>query len=89
MQVFRITTEICKQVFPVTLDVDNPAFLAGLKRLLAISEKMATSKGQNGVGGLLKRAGLTAVAGVTLVRMFLMRPQQHELPVQVCMAPAW
>jgi magnesium-protoporphyrin IX monomethyl ester (oxidative) cyclase len=89
MQVFRITTEICKQVFPVTLDVDNPAFLAGLQRLLAISEKMATSKGQNGVGGLLKRVGLTAVAGVTLVRMFLMRPQQHELPQQVCMAPAW
>ena len=89
MQVFRITTEICKQVFPVTLDVDNPAFLAGMQRLLWISERIAASKGQFGLGGLLKRVGLIAAAGVTLGRLFLMRPHRHELPSQVRMAPAW
>ncbi|MGD0109112.1 MAG: magnesium-protoporphyrin IX monomethyl ester (oxidative) cyclase, partial [Rhodopila sp.] len=89
MQVFRITTEICKQVFPVTLDLENPAFLAGLQRLLRISEQIAASKAQYGLGGLLKRAGLTAAAGLTLGRLFLMRPQRHELPAQIRMAPAW
>jgi magnesium-protoporphyrin IX monomethyl ester (oxidative) cyclase len=89
MQVFRITQEISKQVFPVTLDLDNPAFLAGMQKLLAISRKMAMSKGHYGAGGMLRRAGLIASAGITLARLFFMRPQRHELPSQVRMAPAW
>ena len=89
MQVFRITTEICKQVFPVTLDLDNPAFLAGLQRLLRLSERIEANKGQYGLGGILKGLGLKASAGATLVRLFLMRPRQHELPRDIRMAPAW
>jgi magnesium-protoporphyrin IX monomethyl ester (oxidative) cyclase len=69
--------------------LDNPAFLAGLQRLLRISDSMATSKGQYGLGGLIKRVGLMAAAGWTFGRLFLMRPQSHELPRQVRVAPAW
>ena len=82
MQVFRITTEICKQVFPVTLDVDNPAFLAGLQRLLGIARRLETAKGIRGLA-------LKASAAATLVRLFIMRPQRHELPREIRMAPAW
>jgi magnesium-protoporphyrin IX monomethyl ester (oxidative) cyclase len=87
--VFRITTEICKQVFPVTLDVDNPAFLAGLQRLLGISVRIDEAKAQRGLGGLLKRVVLTVGAGLTLGRLFLMRPQSHALPREIRIAPAW
>jgi magnesium-protoporphyrin IX monomethyl ester (oxidative) cyclase len=89
MQVFRITTEISKQVFPVTLDVDNPAFLAGLQRLLRISREMEGAKSQYGIGGILKNLGLKASAAFTLARLFLLRPQTHELPADVRVAPAW
>ena len=89
MQVFRITTEICRQVFPVTLDVDNPRFLAGLERLRRTGERIAAAKAQRGVGGTLKRVALTAGAGLTIARLFLLRPARHALPAQVRMAPAW
>ena len=89
MQVFRITTEICRQVFPVTLDVDNPAFLAGLERLRILGERLAGAKAQRGLGGGLKRLMLLGRCGLTIGRLFLMRPISRELPREIRMAPAW
>jgi magnesium-protoporphyrin IX monomethyl ester (oxidative) cyclase len=89
MQVFRITQEISKQVFPVTLDLENPAFLAGLEKLRLINDKIAAARAHRGLGGLIKRATYTAEAGLTLVRLFFMRPKRHELPSQILMAPSW
>lgn len=89
MQVFRITTEISRQVFPVTLDIDNPKFMAGLERLYRIAERTRQARAQRGVGGAVKRAALAAGAAATLARLFLMRPLSHELPAQVRLSPAW
>ena len=38
-KVFRITSEISKQVFPVSLDIDHPAFRAGMERLFRIQQR--------------------------------------------------
>jgi magnesium-protoporphyrin IX monomethyl ester (oxidative) cyclase len=87
--VFRITNEISRQVFPVTPDIDHPAFRAGMERLLDLSLRMAQAKQRGGVIGRL-RHGALAVAGVaTFARLYLMRPVRHELPAQVRVAPAW
>jgi magnesium-protoporphyrin IX monomethyl ester (oxidative) cyclase len=89
MQVFRITQEISKQVFPVLLDIDNPAFLANLQRLRRISVRMDEAKAKGGILSKAKRLGLIGTAAVVLGRLFLMRPQRHELPAQIRVAPAW
>ena len=88
-QVFRITTEICKQTFPVTLDIDNPAFRAAMDNMLVISRRMALVKAKGGVLAKLAYAGLQVLAAVTFVRMFVMRPKRHELPADIRMVPTW
>jgi len=87
--VFRITSEISKQVFPITLDTDHPAFRRGLERLFAISQEMAAAKARGGVVGAVRQA-LGAVRGLaTFARLYCLPTKRHELPRTVCMRPAW
>ena len=87
--VFRITTEISKQVFPISLDLDHPKFSAGLERLRRIAVSAAAAKAEGGVSGGLKRLGLGVAAAVTFARLYVLPVQHHDLPDQVCMSPAW
>jgi magnesium-protoporphyrin IX monomethyl ester (oxidative) cyclase len=89
MQVFRITAEISKQVFPVTLDIDHPAFHRGLEKLFRITQAMGEAKTQKGIGGALRRAGLKASAAATFLRLYLLPGKHAALPAEVRMAPAW
>ena len=72
----------------MALDLDNPDFLAGLWRL-RISVGMDAAKAQGGPVDPVKGLVLTAGASVTLGRRYLMRPQRHELPAEIRIAPAW
>ncbi|MEY8878394.1 MAG: magnesium-protoporphyrin IX monomethyl ester (oxidative) cyclase [Leptothrix sp. (in: b-proteobacteria)] len=87
--VFRITTEISKQVFPVSLDTDSAAFSAGLDRLFRLSQRIEAAKARGGVIGRLQQAGLAMAGLVSFARLYLLPVQRHALPAQPRMAPAW
>jgi magnesium-protoporphyrin IX monomethyl ester (oxidative) cyclase len=87
--VFRITSEISKQVFPLSLDLDNPKFRAGLERLRLIAVATAAAKARGGLIGGLKRIGLAVAAAATFVRLYTLPVHHHALPEHVGMAPAW
>jgi magnesium-protoporphyrin IX monomethyl ester (oxidative) cyclase len=88
-KVFRITSDISRQVFPVVLDIDNPHFRAGLEHLRELNERLAAAKKEGGIVGGLRRAGLTAAIAVTFVKLFLLRPKSNDLPATSRLAPAW
>src|SRR5208283_4166205 len=63
--VFRLTTEISRQTFPIVLDIDHPRFRRGLERLADIARRIEDAKAEGGLGGGLKRAALSSAAALT------------------------
>ena len=88
-KVFRLTSEISKQVFPIEIDIDNPKFRAGLKTLLWVSDASGEAKAQGGLIGLAKGIGLKLLGAATFVRLFMLPTKSHELPSQIRLAPVW
>jgi magnesium-protoporphyrin IX monomethyl ester (oxidative) cyclase len=88
-EVFRITSEISRQVFPLTLDLDHPKFHQGLERLRRIAQGMADASAEGGLMGALKRVGLAGAAGVAFLRLYLLSPKGNALPQRVRLAPSW
>jgi magnesium-protoporphyrin IX monomethyl ester (oxidative) cyclase len=88
-QVFRITSEISRQVFPLELDLDNPRFAAGLERLRRLMVSMDSAKARGGVLAKLKVAGIALAVGATFVRLYFLPVKRNVLPEQVCMRPVW
>ena len=88
-QVLQITSEISRQVFPVSLDLEHPSFRAGMTRLVDLSRRMEAAKSRGGVIGTFQRAVCGAQAAATYLRLYLLPVKRHELPAQVRMQPAW
>ncbi|MES2978345.1 MAG: magnesium-protoporphyrin IX monomethyl ester (oxidative) cyclase [Pseudomonadota bacterium] len=87
--VFRITSEICRQVFPVEVDSDSPVFRACMDRLLAISLAHAKAKASGGLVGKLRALGYAGMAALTFGRLFLLPVKSNTLPDQIRFQPVW
>ena len=88
-EVFRITSEICRQVFPIEVDSDDPRFRACMERLLVCAVAQARAKERGGLLGLWGQATAVLSAGLTFARLFFLPVKENTLPAQVRMVPAW
>jgi magnesium-protoporphyrin IX monomethyl ester (oxidative) cyclase len=88
-QVFRITSEISRQVFPLQLDIDHPVFRAGLERLRTLQESMDAAKARGGALGALRQGAIACAAAATFARLYLLPVRRNDLPQQVRLSPAW
>lgn len=88
-RVFRITSEVSKQVFPCVLDIDHPAFRPNLDRLCAISKGMEDAARQGGIAGKLKKSWLSVKAAAIFARLYFIPVKSNEAPAQVRLEPAW
>jgi len=89
MEVFRITTEISRQVFPVLIDVEAPEFLEGLRRVQRLAVRIDEARHRGGVLGRVRAVGLQARVALEMVRLYFLRPRENALPACPRRAPAW
>jgi magnesium-protoporphyrin IX monomethyl ester (oxidative) cyclase len=88
-RVFDITTEITKQVFPVSLDTDAPAFRRGLAALVEARQQFDAGAARGGIVGRLQQAGGALKGAWHFVKLYLHPVKKHALPAQIRVAPVW
>jgi len=89
MRVLRITSEISRQVFPFTLNLEDPRFRRGLDTLYRLGLANEAARARGGLLGGVRRLAIAARASVTLARLYCLPVKSHELPDSVLAAPAW
>ncbi|WP_066525116.1 magnesium-protoporphyrin IX monomethyl ester (oxidative) cyclase [Erythrobacter sp. CCH5-A1] len=88
-KVFAICNQIARQVFPVELDIDSPAFRRQMEKLRLAAARIEDGKAKGGIGGMIARASGMASAGLAFARMYLQRPKPNTLPRSIRLQPAW
>ena len=88
-EVFRKTSEITKQVFPITLDIDHPRWMPGLKRLQKASADMDRAKKRGGIAGAIGKASAGARAALAFVSLYTIPARKHRVPESTRLVPAF
>ena len=88
-KVFSICNQISRQVFPVELDIDAPAFRIQMEKLRLAAGRIEEGKARGGIGGLIQRVSGMAGAGLAFAKMYLQKPKSNALPASIRLQPAW
>ena len=88
-RVLQITSEISKQVFPIEIDLDNPKWEKGLKRLRHAFESLDIAKRQGGFLGRIKRLYFASLAGLAFVSLYIIPVKKNVVPKESCLQPTY
>ncbi|MDA0924006.1 MAG: magnesium-protoporphyrin IX monomethyl ester (oxidative) cyclase, partial [Proteobacteria bacterium] len=85
-EVFTKTSEISKQVFPITLDIDHPRWQKGLVAMQRANADLAMAKKS---GNWVKRIGATVRATTAFVSLLTIPAVKHRVPASTRLEPAY
>lgn len=88
-EVYRKTSTIARQIFPVELDIDHPRWLPGLRRMNAAFIAMDAAKRQGGVAGKVKGWVAGARAALAFAGLYLIPVKHQDLPQDVRLEPVY
>ena len=88
-EVFRKTSAISRQIFPIEVDIDHPRWIPNLKTLNRAFLAMDAAKRQGGAAGKLKGWAAGAKAALTFASLYTIPAKRHALPANVRLEPSY
>ena len=88
-EVFRKTSTIARQVFPLELDIDHPRWKPTLRRLEKAFTDLDRAKKAGGLGGLLGRLSAGTRAGLAFAGLYTIPSKPNAVPENVRLEPAY
>ncbi len=88
-KVFRTTSEIARQIFPIELDIDHPRWLPLLQRMERIFREAEAAKKAGGIGGRLRQSWCMARAGATFAQLYFLPVKKNTVPESSRLVPAY
>ncbi|WRH64776.1 MAG: magnesium-protoporphyrin IX monomethyl ester (oxidative) cyclase [Fuscovulum sp.] len=88
-EVYRKTSAIARQVFPVELDIDHPHWLPGLRKMDSAMRDMDKAKRKGGLSGWVAHKAATLRAMTAFAGLYLIPVKNLTPPAQVRMEPSY
>jgi magnesium-protoporphyrin IX monomethyl ester (oxidative) cyclase len=88
-EVFGVTSEISRQVFPLTIDLDNPKFRQRLDDLVSIARSSADAEARGGAAGKARKAVCAVSAAIAFARLYILPSKPNQLPADIRLEPVW
>ncbi len=88
-EVYRKTSAIARQVFPVEIDIDHKRWLPNLRRMRDAFTAMDAAKKRGGVGGWFGAKAAGVQAGLAFVTLYLIPVKRSTPPANVRMEPVY
>lgn len=85
-EVFTKTSELSKQIFPITLDIDSPKWLPTLKKLQAANVDLAKAEKS---GAKIAAMSARLRAAKAFVTLFLIPAKRHDVPSVTRLEPCY
>ena len=85
-EVFTKTSELSKQIFPITLDIDNPKWFAKLRKLQKVNAELAEAKKGN---NKLKQIWCSSKAALIFLSLLAVPAKSNKVPDVTRMEPAY
>ena len=88
-EVFRKTSAIARQIFPVELDIDHPAWIPTLRKMETAMRRIEAGTRQGGVAGWVKRTAGMARAATLFARLYLIPVKHNRVPANPRLQPMY